>query len=160
MPATDRADALAASVRASGVVFESSMQPAARYALVARHDGVLYLSGQLPRTADGIAVTGTVGDDLSLEEGRRAASICALRSLLIVGKHLGSLDSIAHVLKMTVYVRSNASFTQHSAVADAASNVLYVVLGTAGAHARTAVGVASLPGNAAVEIDLVLALEQ
>lgn len=153
-----RAFALAESIEKFGIVFEDSMRPAANYNLTAENNGTLYLSGQLPRTKDSIAVVGMLGQELTLEDGRRAAAICAMRSLRIAQKHLGGLDQIKGVIKMNVYVHCDAGFTQHSEVADAASEILYSVLQAAGGHARTAVGVSQLPKGAAVELDLIFAL--
>jgi enamine deaminase RidA (YjgF/YER057c/UK114 family) len=140
------------------VQFEPNVQPGANYDVAVEHDNQLWISGQVPRVQGAIAVTGVLGDTVDLAEGRRAAAICVLRALAIAQQRLGSLARVAKVLRMTVYVHSAAGFTQQSEVADAASEILYAVFAPNGAHTRTSVGVAQLPKNAAVEIDLVLAL--
>jgi enamine deaminase RidA (YjgF/YER057c/UK114 family) len=81
-----------------------------------------------------------------------------MRALVLLRQSLGSLDRIAQLLRVTVYTQSAADFTQQSEVADAASDLLHTVLGAAGTHTRTSVGVAQLPKNAAVELDLIAAV--
>ena len=88
-----------------------------------------------------------------------AAKVCAMRALALLRQTLGSLERVKHVLRITVYVQSAQDFTQQSEVADGASEILYAVLGQAGVHTRTSVGVFQLPKNAAVEIDLIAAIE-
>lgn len=104
-----------------------------------------------------MVVTGRVGVDVSLENARFAARVCAMRALAVLRQTLGSLDDVKKVLRITVYVQCGPDFTQQSEVADAASEVLYSVLGPAGAHTRTSVGAYQLPKNAPVEIDLIAA---
>ncbi len=144
--------------RAAGLVFEAKVQPGAHYEVAVEHEGQLWISGQVPRVQGVVAVTGALGDTVTLAEGRRAAAICVLRALAIAQQRLGSLARVAKVLRMTVCVHSAAAFTQQSEVGDAASEILYEVFAPDGAHTRTAIGVAQLPKGAAVEIDLVLAL--
>ena len=104
-------------------------------------------------------VSGKLGLDVPLEEGRRAARIALIRTLAAIRDTVGDLDALDRVLKLTVYVNSTDAFTQHSAVADGASSLLYELLGPErGAHARTSVGVQQLPRNGAVELDVVAAL--
>ena len=123
------------------------------------HAGIAYVSGQVPRIGSTVAVTGRVGAGVSLAEAQHAASICALRTLAILRQSLGGREAIAQVLRMTVYVQSADDFTQQSEVADAASALLHEVLGDAGRHSRTSVGVVQLPKDAAVELDLVAAVK-
>lgn len=124
------------------------------------HAGTAYVSGQVPRIGTAVVVTGRVGAETSLAEAQHAARICTVRALAILRHSLqgqGGLDAIAQALRMTVYVQSATDFTQQSEVADAASGLLHEVLGAAGGHTRTSVGVVQLPKNAAVEIDLIVA---
>ena len=145
--------------RAHGVSFEAQVQSGANYDVAVEHDGQLWISGQVPRVQGVIAVTGSLGEAVALSDGRRAAAICVLRALAIAQQRLGSLARVARVLRMTVYVHCDAGFTQQSEVADGASEILYAVFAPSGAHTRTSVGVAQLPKDAAVELDLVLALQ-
>jgi enamine deaminase RidA (YjgF/YER057c/UK114 family) len=146
--------------RAHGVAFEAPVQAGANYDVAVGHEGQLWISGQLPRVQGVIAVTGTLGEGATLADGRRAAAICVLRALAIAQQRLGSLAHVARVLRMNVYVHSAAGFTQHSEVADGASEILNAVFAPQGAHTRTSVGVAQLPKDAAVELDLVMALQR
>lgn len=92
-----------------------------------------------------------------LPEAQLAARICALRALALLQRSLGSLDPVQRILRITVDVQFAQNFTQQSEVADAASDLLHAILGEAGAHTRTSVGVFQLPKNATVEIDLIAA---
>jgi enamine deaminase RidA (YjgF/YER057c/UK114 family) len=96
---------------------------------------------------------------VSFDDARRAAQVCILRALAAVRQTAGSLDRVAKLLRMTVYVQSADDFERHSEVADAASDILYALFGEIGRHTRTSVGVYKLPKNAAVEIDLIVALD-
>ncbi|KQV86160.1 RidA family protein [Pelomonas sp. Root1237] len=131
------------------------LQIGGRYSPLVRDGRTLYLSGQIPRIGDHVAVAGVVGAEVSLERAKRAAAICVLRALTLLRQELGSLDRLQAVVRMTVFVHCDAGFTQHSEVADGASDLVWRVLGTAGAHTRTSVGVLQLPKNAAVELDLI-----
>ncbi len=128
------------------------------YRAAIRHGDTVYISGQLPRNGSQIMLPGRVGEAVSLEQARQAARICVMRALHVLHRQLGSLEPVAQVLQMTVYTQSAAGFTQQSEVADAASNLLQAVLGDAGIHSRTSVGVYQLPKNASVELNLTVAV--
>lgn len=138
--------------------FEDDIKPGANYEVAVEHGGEIYVSGMIPRVRGVIAVTGRVGEATSLDQARQAARISVLRSLAILRKQLGTLDRVARVLRMTVYVQSAADFTQQSEVADAASDLLYAIFAPDGGHTRTSVGVYQLPKNAAIELDMVAAV--
>ena len=123
-----------------------------------RHGDVVYVSGQVPRVGSTVVVTGRVGAEVSLAQAQLAAKVCAMRALVLLRQSLGSLDRIEQILRVTVYTQSAMDFTQQSEVADAASELLHAVLGGAGTHTRTSVGVAQLPKNASVELDLIAAV--
>ena len=148
------ADRIAAEL---GHSFEGELVAGGNYIPVVRDGRTLYTSGQVPRVGTTVAVTGRVGDQVPLGKAREAAQICALRCLTLLRRELGSLDGIEKVLRVGVFVQCTADFTQQSEVADAASELLHTVLGEAGKHTRTSVGVYQLPKNASVEIDLVAA---
>lgn len=128
------------------------------YRAAIRHADTVYVSGQLPRNGTQIMLPGRVGEVVTLEQARQAARICVLRALHVLQRQLGSLEPVAQVLQMTVYTQSAADFTQQSEVADAASDILRAVLGEAGIHSRTSVGVYQLPKNASVELNLTVAV--
>ncbi|QRY80298.1 RidA family protein [Pseudomonas sp. PDNC002] len=119
----------------------------------------VHISGQIPRVGDEVVVTGRAGGDASLAEAQRAARICVMRALALLRQALGDLERVRKVLHLNVFVQSAEHFTQQSEVADAASSVLHTVLGAAGVHTRTSVGVYQLPKNATVELNLVAVAE-
>jgi enamine deaminase RidA (YjgF/YER057c/UK114 family) len=137
----------------------AEIRPAGHYVPIVLDSRYAYVAGQIPRVGDRIAVTGAAGGTASLEEARQGARICAMRILTLLQSTLGSLDRVLQVMRMNVYVQSASGFTQQTEVADAASDLLVQVLEDAGAHTRTSIGVAQLPKNATVEIDLVVAYE-
>jgi enamine deaminase RidA (YjgF/YER057c/UK114 family) len=132
--------------------------PAFEYVAVVVHAGVGWVSGQIPRAAGKVMMTGKVGADVELEAAREAARACVLQALAQLESALGSLDRVTRVLKVTGFVASAPGFTQQPQVIDAASHLLVQVFGEAGRHARSAVGVAELPRGVPVEIELVVAV--
>ena len=141
--------------RALGHSFDGEIKIGGNYAPVVRDGRHIYLSGQIPRVGDTVVVTGAAGASASLADAQKAAQVCVMRALALLQRTLGSLDAVQSILRMTVYVQSAPGFTQQSEVADGASNLLLAVLGDAGAHTRTSVGVLQLPKNATVEVDLI-----
>jgi enamine deaminase RidA (YjgF/YER057c/UK114 family) len=122
------------------------------------YDGVARTSGQLPRVAGELTCLGRLGDTVTVEEGREAAAVCALNALSVLEEALGSLDRITRVLTVTGYVSSAPDFHEQPAVVDGASRVLADLFGEAGRHTRSAIGVAALPRNGAVEIEMTVAV--
>jgi enamine deaminase RidA (YjgF/YER057c/UK114 family) len=122
------------------------------------HDGIARTSGQLPRIDGKLTCLGHLGADVTVEEGREAAAVCALNALAVLEAELGSLDRIERVLTVTGFVASAPDFHEQPAVIDGASKVLADVFGEAGRHTRSAVGVAALPRRGAVEIEVTVAL--
>ena len=125
------------------------------YTPLVRDGHHLYISGQIPRVGDTIVLPGKVGESLTLAQAQIAAGISALRCLGLLKQALGSLDQVKAILKINVYVRSADDFDQQSEVANGASDLLNEILGAAGSHTRTSVGVQQLPKGAAVEIDMI-----
>jgi enamine deaminase RidA (YjgF/YER057c/UK114 family) len=150
--------AFAQAAAALGHRFDGEIRKGGNYAPLVRDGGTVYVSGQIPRVGDTMVVTGRAGAAVTLAEAQLAAKVCVLRALALLQRALGSLDNVRAVLRITVYVQCTDDFTQHSEVADGASDLLYAVLGEAGAHTRTSVGVCQLPKNATVELDLVAAV--
>ncbi len=133
--------------------------PGARYAAVVVHANIAYVSGQLPREGNRVVVAGKLGRDVTVPDAQQGARIALLRGLAALRDELGGLARVQQILKLTVYVNSTEDFVDHSAVADGASTLIYELLGDdLGRHARTSVGVAQLPRNGCIEIDLVVAL--
>ena len=156
---SSRQKALDGVIAALGHDFTGEIKVGGDYVPVVRDGRIAYVSGQVPRVGSTVIVTGRAGAGVSLEQAQVGARICTVRALLLLGQSLGSLDRIARVLRVGVFVQSAPDFTQQSEVADAASALLREVLGLAGAHARTSVGVYQLPKNATVEVEMVVATE-
>ena len=118
----------------------------------------IYASGQVPFDGDKLAYAGKVPTEVSLEDATKAAALCAANVLRAVRKHVGSLDRISRVVRITGYVNSDPSFTDQHLVLNGASQLVRDVFGDQGRHARTAIGVAQLPLGAAVEVEMILRL--
>ncbi|MBX9902134.1 MAG: RidA family protein [Burkholderiaceae bacterium] len=156
----NRNEAFNLAASALGLDPNADLRIGGNYTSLLQEDHLIYISGQIPRIGDVVMVTGRVGEEVSVAEAQRAAEICVMRALTLSLQHLGDLDKLKRVLRMNVYVQSANGFTQQSEVADGASNLLRKILGEAGVHTRTSVGVFQLPKNAAVEIDMVIALHR
>jgi enamine deaminase RidA (YjgF/YER057c/UK114 family) len=122
------------------------------------HDNVARTSGQLPRIKGQLTCTGTLGADVSVDEGAVAAEVCALNALAVLAEELGTLDRVERILTVTGFVASTPDFHEQPAVIDGASRVLHAIFGDAGRHTRSAIGVAALPRGGAVEIEVTVAL--
>lgn len=137
-----------------GLSLPSPAAPAANYVPWRRAGSQILIAGQLPMEAGRVAVTGRLGDDVTLDEGQRAARLCALNILAQVKAACdGTLPDGLACLRLGAFVACTPAFTDHPKVVNGASDLIVAVLGDAGRHARFAVGVASLPLGAAVEID-------
>ena len=123
------------------------------------HGGVARTSGQLPRIDGRLTCVGTLGVDVSVDEGAEAARVCALNALSVLRLALGTLDRIERVLTVTGYVACAPGFAEQPAVVDGASRVLYEIFGDAGRHTRSAIGVAALPRGGAVEIEVTVGVK-
>ncbi len=143
---------------AQGHRLPEAAAPAYQYVAVVVHQGVAYVSGQIPRASGQVLFTGKAGADVSLAQAQRAAEACVLQALAQLKAELGDLGRVLRILKVTGYVASAPGFTQQPQVIDAASNLLVVAFGDAGRHARSAVGVAELPRGVPVEIELIAAV--
>ena len=131
---------------------------AARIVPAVRVDRIVYASGQTPHR-DGNLVTGKLGRDVTIDVGQGAARLAALNCLTQVRDLLGSLDRVERIARVTGYVASADGFFEQAAVINGASEFLEEIFGEAGKHARSAIGVAELPGGAAVEIELIAVID-
>jgi enamine deaminase RidA (YjgF/YER057c/UK114 family) len=143
------------NLRALGLDLPASPKPQGWYVPVARSGALVFVSGQLPTRDGAVAVTGTVGAEVSLEDARAAAQLCLLNILAALEGNGIPLATVARVVKLTGYVQSAPDFHDQPKVLNAASELLTEIFGEAGRHARAAVGVNALPLNAAVEIEAV-----
>lgn len=137
-----------------GISLPPARAPLANYVPARRVGNLVYTAGQISGTAER-EIKGKLGDDLSVEEGREAARICALNCLAALLTVIDSLDSVKQLVRVGAFVHSAAGFNQQAAVANGASDLFAEVLGDAGRHARTAVGVNELPLGFAVEVEVI-----
>lgn len=136
-----------------GMVLPGSAPAAAGYVPCTQAAGLAFTSGQTPRTDHGMAFPGVVGEDVTAEQAGEAAAICALRTLAALRDEIGGLGNVIRAVKLGVYVRAAPGFAALAAVADGASKVVRIAFAEHGEHARTTVGVATLPGQACVEVE-------
>ena len=147
-------DTIESRLAAAGVTLPAAAAPAANYVPFVIFGNVLQTSGQLPLEGGKLAVSGRLGGGVSLEDGQRAAKLCAVNILAQASAALGGdLARIVRLVKLTVFVASDQNFTEQHKVANGASDFMVEILGDAGRHARSAVGVPALPLDAAVEIE-------
>lgn len=139
-----------------GVTLPAAAAPAANYLPFVTSGNLLFTSGQLPIRDGKLLASGVVGRDLDTAAGIEAARLCAINVLAQAKAALGDLERIARLVKISVFVASTPGFTEQHLVANGASDLLAAALGERGKHARAAVGMASLPLNAAVEVEAVI----
>ena len=134
-------------------------KPLAAYIPAKQVGNLVMTSGQVPLVKGVIKYAGKVGKELTEEEGQLAAQVCALNCFAAIKGVIGNLDKIVEVVKLTVFVASAENFTAQPKVANGASELIGKIFGDAGKHVRSAVGVTSLPLNAAVEIEMIVRVE-
>lgn len=140
-------------LREFGYELPEPKPPLASYVQVARAGNLLFVSGQLSSDANGV-FTGRLGDTVNVVQGSNAAELAAVNLLAQIVHTAGvDLDRVRQVVKLTIFVAATPEFEEHHLVANGASNLIVAVLGDRGKHARAALGVASLPLGAAVEIE-------
>ncbi|MBV8716693.1 MAG: RidA family protein [Chloroflexi bacterium] len=137
-----------------GIQLPPPRAPMANYVPARRVGNLVYTAGQVSGTAER-EIKGKLGQDLSVEQGREAARVCALNCLAALLTVIDSLDSVKQLVRVGAFVNSAAGFNQQPAVANGASDTFVEIFGDVGRHARTAVGVNELPAGFAVEVELV-----
>jgi len=138
-----------------GLTLPPVAPPVAAYVPAVRTGNYVYTSGQLPLVDGKLQGVGKVGDGVTTDEAAGLARIAALNALAAAASVAGGLDAIARIVKVTCFVASDPSFTGQAQVANGASELLIEVLGDAGRHARSAVGMAVLPLDTPVEVELI-----
>lgn len=138
-----------------GLALPAVVPPLASYVPAVRTGSLVFTSGQLPMVDGTMAVTGKVGAGVSAEQAKELAATCALNALAAIDALVG-LESVVRVVKVVGFVASTPDFTGQPGVVNGASELLGAVLGDAGVHARSAVGVAVLPLDAPVEVEVVV----
>lgn len=139
-----------------GLELPAVVPPVAAYVPAVRSGQLVFTAGQLPMRDGALLVTGKVGDAVTAEQAHECARQCALNALAAVAAEIGGLENIARVVKVVGFVASTPDFTGQPQVVNGASELLAAVLGDAGIHARSAVGVPVLPLDAPVEVELVV----
>ena len=147
-----------ARLRELGIDLPPVAAPVASYVPVRIVGGLAFVAGQVPLEDGKPMVTGRLGAELETEDGARWARRCGLQALAALRDELGSLDQVAGVAKVTVWVATTESFTEQPKVANGASDLFVEVFGEAGKHARAAVSAPSLPLGAPVEVEVIAAL--
>ncbi|WP_431035556.1 RidA family protein [Streptomyces sp. P6-2-1] len=151
--------AVEARIAELGLTLPEVAAPLAAYQPAVRSGVYVYTAGQLPMVEGTLPTTGKVGAEVTADEAKALARISALNALAAVRSVAGDLDRVARVVKVTGFVASATDFTGQPGVVNGASELLGEVLGEKGVHARSAVGVAVLPLDAPVEIELIVELE-
>lgn len=138
-----------------GIRIRDVSAPLGSYKPASITGNLIFVSGQLPISEGRLLFEGKVGSDISVEDGAEAAKICSINALAVMRMELGGLERISRIIKVTGYVASAPGFHKQANVVNGASDILYQVFGETGRHARAAVGVAELPMNAPVEVELI-----
>jgi len=137
-----------------GIVLPTPTTPVANYIPFVRVGALLFVSGQICLDASGkLVAKGKLGDGVSVEDGQKAARACAINVLAQVKAALGDLDKVKQAVRLGGFINSSPSFLEGPKVMNGASDLMVAVLGDKGRHARTTVGVAVLPADAAVEVE-------
>ena len=146
-------------LRELGLELPAVPEPAGAYVPATRTGNLIFTAGQLPFEGGELSATGKVGDAVPVEEAYRAARLCALNALAAAATEAGGLDRIRRIVKVTGFVASIQGFNAQPQVINGASELIGEVVGELGLHARSAVGVAELPLDAPVEVELVVELK-
>ena len=141
-----------------GITLPEAPKPLAAYIPALQTGNLVLTSGQVPIAGGEIKFSGKVGRDLSEEQGREAAKLCAVNCLSAIKSITGNLDRVKRIVKLTVFINSAEGFSAQPKVANGASEFIVEIFGEAGKHVRSAVGVNELPLNSAVEIEMIAEL--
>ncbi|WP_455481211.1 RidA family protein [Bartonella sp. B12(2025)] len=139
-----------------GIILPEAAQPVANYITTSQSGNQLFISGQLPLSDGKPIAIGKVGATVNAEQAKKSAEACAINILAQIKETLGDLNRIKRVVKITVFVAVDPHFTDIPLIANGASDLLVNILGEAGKHARSAIGVASLPMDVPVEVEAIV----
>ncbi|MBT2163562.1 RidA family protein [Zobellia barbeyronii] len=142
-----------------GIELSQPSAPMANYVNAVRSGNLIFLAGKGPTKADGENITGKLGADLTIEEGYEAARITAINQISVLKMELGDLKKVKRIVKVRGMVNAVPDFTDQPKVINGCSDLMVQVFGERGKHARAAVGMGSLPGNIAVEIEMIVEVE-
>ena len=147
-----------ARVKELGIELPMPPTPVGSYVGAVRTGNLIYISGQGPRKPDNSSLTGNVGADVSIEEAQAAARLVGLNALATLRAEIGSLDQVKRVVKVFGMVNATADFCEHPKVINGFSDLMFEIFGEAGRHARSAVGMSSLPFQIPVEVEMIVEL--
>ena len=147
-------------IKELGIILKEPSKPVANYVNAVRTGNLIFLAGKGPRTPDGKLITGKLGEDMSVEQGYEAARTVAISQLAVLKSELGDLNKVKRIVKVLGMVNATPDFTDHPEVINGFSDLMVEVFGEKGKHARAAVGMGSLPRNIAVEIELIVEVEE
>ena len=139
-----------------GIELVAPSDPVANYVNAVQAGKLLFLAGKGPKKASGENITGRLGEDLTIQQGYEAARLTAINQLAVLKAELGSLQQVRRIVKVRGMVNSSPDFTDQSRVINGFSDLMVEVFGERGKHARAAVGMAALPGNIAVEVEMIV----
>ena len=143
-----------------GITLITPVAPTANFLKAVRIGNLVYLSGHGPDKPEGGQITGKLGSDLTIEQGQQAARLVGISLLSSLKKEIGSLNKVKRIVKVLGMVNAVPSFTNHSQVMNGFSDLMVEVFGESGKHARSAVGMSSLPANIPVEIEMIVEVKK
>ncbi len=143
-----------------GYTLSTPPKPLAAYVPVVKSGNLIFTAGQVPLIEGQLKYVGKVPTTISEDEAIKAAEICALNCLSVIKSEIGDLDKLKRIVKVTVFVNSTDDYSKQPVIANGASEFFVKVFGDAGKHARSAVGVSSLPLNAPVEVEVIAEIEK
>jgi len=146
-------------LKEKGIILPSPQKPVANYVNAVRVGNLLYLAGKGPTKPDGSNITGKVGKDLTIEQGYEAARLTAINHLAVIKAELGSLNKVKRIVKVLGMVNCTEDFKDQPKVINGYSDLMVEIFGDKGKHARSAVGMYALPLNIAVEVEVIVEIE-
>ncbi|GAB3500108.1 RidA family protein [Spirosoma knui] len=147
------------NLKSQGITLYPPSKPLANYVKAVRTGNLVFLAGHVSTRADGSGITGKLGKDVTVEQGYEAAKIATIGLLSTLKAEVGDLNRVKRIVKVTGFVNSTPDFGDQPKVINGCSDLLVAVFGEKGKHARSAVGMGSLPSNYAVEIELIVEVE-
>jgi enamine deaminase RidA (YjgF/YER057c/UK114 family) len=149
-----------AKLKEKGIVLVKPASPVANYVNAVRVGNLLYLAGKGPTKPDNTNITGKVGKDLTIEQGYEAARLTAINHLAVIRNELGSLNKVKRIVKVLGMVNCTEDFKDQPKVINGYSDFMVEIFGEKGKHARSAVGMYALPFNMAVEVEVIVEIEE
>ena len=146
-------------LKEKGIVLNTPGKPVANYVNVVRVGNILFLAGKGPTKSDGTNITGKVGKDLTIEQGYDAARLTGINHLAVLKAELGSLNKVKRIVKVLGMVNCTEDFKDQPKVVNGYSDLMVEIFGEKGKHARSAVGMYALPMNIAVEVEVIVEIE-